>query len=167
MTSKINFFLFPICVGFLLLCASVSAQVQHIIRGKVVDAATNLPISGVTVQAKGSSTGTTTDDKGEYKLNVSGNSSTVLVFSYVGYAGKELKIGKSETGNISLETGTNALNEVVVVAYASEQKKDITGAVSVVNVDEMAKQPSGLVTDQLQGQASGVTVIASGQPGAD
>jgi TonB-linked SusC/RagA family outer membrane protein len=167
MNRKINilFILFPL--GFLFYYQPVSAQTHHIIRGKVTDATTNLPIAGVTVQAKGASAGTTTDDNGAYTLDVIGNGNPVIVFSYVGYQGHEMKVGNSGLANISLQSGTSSLNEVVVTAYSSEKKKDITGAVSVVNMDNLSRQPESLVTEQLQGQASGVTVITSGQPGAD
>jgi len=167
MIRKMPFLLFPICLLFILCSIPVSAQVSHTIHGKVVDAATGLPIAGATVQEKGSASGTATDESGLYKLNVSANSKPVIVFSFVGYQNHEVKVGTSGVANISLEAGTSALNEIVVIAYSSEKKKDITGAVSVVNMDNLSRQPTGLVTEQLQGQASGVTVITSGQPGAD
>jgi len=168
MIRKINFVFIAFCCALFCFSTAANSQVQRTIKGRVIDFATERPISGVTVQLKSSNKATSTDDNGNYSLDLPGTGTGgMLVFSYVGYLQKEIVIGNNVTINASLEAGSNALNEVVVTAYAAEKKKDITGAVSVVNVSQMVKQPSALITDQLQGQAAGVTVIASGQPGVD
>ncbi len=165
--KKINFVSILFCWALLGISMAVYSQVQHIIKGRVTDAVTNLPIAGATVQIKGTQKATTTDDNGNFSIDVADLRRAVLVFSNVSYGTQEIPVGKTGTLNAFLEAGSNSLNEVVVTAYVAEKKKDITGAVSVVNVAEMVKQPSALITDQLQGQAAGVTVIASGQPGID
>lgn len=121
---------------------------------------------GVNVILKGTSIGMTTDANGDYAINVPDGSST-LVFSFIGYKKQEILVGNQSILNVTLAPDDQTLNEVVVTAYSSQRKKDITGAVSVVNVSDMTKQPTGFLTNQLQGQAAGVTVISSGQPGSD
>lgn len=166
MIRLLNYYLLISTWVILLLSVQhADAQIQTTISGNVIDAANNSPIAGVTVREKGSANAAITDENGNYMLNIHGKGQVVLVFSCVGYSGRELTVGRSGPADISLEAGGNALNEVVVTAYASEKKKDITGAVSVVDIENLARQPSGLITEQLQGQASGVTVVASGQPG--
>jgi TonB-linked SusC/RagA family outer membrane protein len=167
MIRKLNYLLGAACLMLLLIGQQAVAQTMTTIKGQVTDAATHLPIAGVTVQEKGGSQATVTDEKGEYTLKVHGTARLLLLFTYVGYATQESNVGRSGIANIALQEGATALDQVVVTAYATEKKKDITGAVSVVNMDQLTKQPSALITDQLQGQASGVTVIQSGQPGVD
>jgi outer membrane cobalamin receptor len=88
-----------------------------------------------------------------------------LVISYIGYVTKEVVVGTDVNLNITLVAGNNTLNEVVVTGYGSQRKKDLVGAVAVVDVAAANRQPTASVENQLQGQAAGVTVIASGQPG--
>jgi len=167
MTRKMSFLCLLTCLALLLSGRQAAAQVRRTIKGRVTDAAGNLPIAGVTVQAKGDVKATSTDGDGAYTLEVPAAGNPVLIFSYVGYSTREVKVGKTDVFNVALEGAGNSLNEVVVTGYTIEKKKDITGAVSVVNVADMVKQPSALITDQLQGQAAGVTVIGTGQPGVD
>ena len=91
-----------------------------------------------------------------------------MVVTYVGYERKEVAVSGSPL-NITLDPSSTTLSEVAVVSvgYTTSRKKDVTGAVSVVNVEQMNKQPTGQVANQLQGQASGVTIIGSGQPGEE
>jgi len=134
------------------------------VRGKVVSEK-NEPLVGVNVILKGTSVGTTTDPNGNYRISVPDNG--ILTFSFIGYLSQEMNVGNQSEINIKLLPDTKILNEVVVTAYSSQKKKDITGAVAVVNVKDIVKQPTGLVSGLLQGQAAGVTVISSGQPGAE
>lgn len=134
------------------------------VSGTVTDEEGNL-LAGVTVQVKGSNNGTVTDGDGKFTLDVPDNAT--LVFSSVGYESKEVVVNGQTTINVSLEISSSTLNELVVTGYTTQKKKDLTGAVTVVDVDDMTKIPSGTVTKQLQGHASGVTVIGSGQPGVE
>ena len=77
----------------------------------------------------------------------------------------EENVSGKESIIVTLWERTNLLNDMIVTGYTSQRKKDLTGAVAVVNVENMIKQPNSQVANQLQGQASGVTVIGSGQPG--
>ncbi|OZI09358.1 SusC/RagA family TonB-linked outer membrane protein [Siphonobacter sp. BAB-5385] len=134
-----------------------------VITGRVTDAA-GAGIPGTTVRLKGGSAGTSTDADGKFSLNVPDGSGT-LIFSSIGYATKEVEIANQTSLNVTLEADTKQLTEVVVVGYGTQKKQDLTGAVSVINVSQLTEQPSPQITSQLQGRASGVTVLGSGQPG--
>src|SRR3569833_1072677 len=98
----------------LLFSLFVSAQ-QRVISGRVTEAA-GKGVAGVSVTVKGQSIGTTTSDDGSYSLNIPSNATT-LVFSSVGFTSQEVAINGKSSVNISLQTGTDNLNEVVVIAY--------------------------------------------------
>jgi TonB-linked SusC/RagA family outer membrane protein len=121
-------------------------------------------IPGATVVVKGTTAGTATDVNGNFTLRVPAGGTT-LIISFLGYKTQEIPINNQSTINVSLSTDAKALQEVVVTGYAVQEKKDLTGAVAVVNVSEMTKQPEAQVSSMLQGRASGVTVLGSGQPG--
>ena len=144
--------------------AGVTQQQQHPVRGVVEDEKGNT-VSGVTVRVTGTAIGTVTATDGSYSLTAPGKSNDALDISFIGYESQHIAIGGRSLINITLKEGASALNEIVVTGYTTQRKKDLTGAVAVVNIDNLIKQPSAQVTEQLQGQASGVTVIGSGQPG--
>lgn len=141
-------------VFLLAFCLSLSwaAMAQgRKVSGKVTDGETGSPMPGVTVLVKGSSSGANTDGNGDYSLNVP--EKATLVFSFVGYATQEVALGNRTTLNLALAPDAKALQEVVVTGYASQAKKDITGAVAVVDVKEMKKVNASNIADQLQGWA--------------
>ncbi len=140
--------------------------VDHSIRGTVTDA-TGSPLQGATVKLKNSNEVTITDVAGKFSLTVPEKSDAVLQVSFVGFETIEVTIGNRTEFSLVLHNSTSTLNEVVVTGYTTQLKKDLTGAVAVVNVGDLISQPSGEVTSQLQGQASGVTVLGSGQPGSE
>jgi TonB-linked SusC/RagA family outer membrane protein len=140
-------------------------NIQLTVSGKV-SAAKGGSLPGVSVKVKGTSIGTTTDVNGNFSIAVPTNNST-LVFSYIGFNSKEVTLNGQQRVNVLLEESAEALGEVVVVGYSTQRKKDLTGSVSIVNVGEMVKQPTASVNNLLQGQASGVTVLGSGQPGEE
>ncbi|WP_184549582.1 SusC/RagA family TonB-linked outer membrane protein [Mucilaginibacter sp. FT3.2] len=149
-----------------LLCCLVSSLVvtaQTKYKGKVIGSDDKLPIIGASVRIQGSTTGAVTDVNGEYSLTL--NVGQTLVVSYIGYQTLEVKVGSNTNMVITLIAGNNALNEVVVTGYTSQRKKDITGSVAVVNVASLKTVPSANTASLLQGQAAGVTVISSGNPG--
>ncbi|MDJ1484746.1 TonB-dependent receptor [Cytophagaceae bacterium YF14B1] len=143
--------------------ASANVAPALTVTGKVTDDKGE-GVPGVSVVLKGTTTGTVTNTEGVYSLTVPDGSGT-LVFSFIGYTTQEVAIGNRTTVDVTLGADVTALNEVVVVGYGTQQKKDLTGAVAVVNVDQMTKQPTAQVENMLQGQAAGVTVLGSGQPG--
>lgn len=141
-----------------------AAFAQRKVTGKVVDSDAQIGLPGVTVLIKGGTKGTSTDANGNYSLEVPQNGG-IVVFSSIGYETREETIGNRSEINISLNSDTKALNEVVVTGYASQRKKDITGAVTVVSAKELTATPTASVTQMLQGRASGVTVGNDNSPG--
>ena len=141
-----------------------SSQISQIqISGLVTDQK-NLPLPGVNVVIKGTRTGTTTDFDGNYTISASADQT--LVFSYIGYASKEVVVGSSNTINVIMVEETSALDQVVVVGYGSVKKSNLTYAVSKVEGDQLVDRPVARLDAALQGQLAGVTVRQSnGQPG--
>jgi len=134
------------------------------VAGKVTDAAGPMP--GVAVTEKGTSNGTLTDAAGNYKLNVK-NRNAVLVFSFVGYVTREVVLAGQATLDVVLTENVKALNEVVVGGYGTQKKKDVTGAVTSVNVKEIAGQPVPDIGQAIEGRAAGVQAVTSGAPGSN
>ncbi|WP_084439375.1 SusC/RagA family TonB-linked outer membrane protein [Dyadobacter alkalitolerans] len=135
------------------------------IKGKVADDK-GLGLPGVSVILKGSSTGTVTDSEGSYSLNIPETGENVLVFSFVGYVPKEIIVGNQSAVDVELLVDTKALEEVVVVGYGTQRKRDITSAVSVISMEDIGEVPKSNVTRMLQGQAPGVIIKQkSGTPG--
>ncbi len=137
---------------------------QKTVTGKITDS-NNQPVAGATVSVKGTNFAAQTDASGNFSLSVPGGRNT-LTISSVGFTPQDVNIASQNSVSISLQTTTSSLNEVIVTGYTAQRKKDITGSVSVVNVAEMKQTPVGTGAEALQGRASGVTVITSGQPGA-
>ncbi len=147
----------------LLVSWSVFAQDRKV-SGKVSDSENGSGMPGVTVLVKGTATGANTDGNGNYSISVPNNAT--LVYSFVGYSTQEVAVGNRSAINISLGADARALQEVVVTGYAAQAKKDITGAVAVVDVKEMKKVNASNIADQLQGRVAGVQVSSSGDPGS-
>jgi len=120
---------------------------------------------GVNVVATGTSSGTITDTDGKWLLSVP-TTAAELKFSYIGYTDKAISIGSSRVINVQLTESTEQIDEIVVIGYGSVRKSDLTGAVSSVKADDIARQPVANVAQALQGLATGVSVTSnSGSPG--
>ena len=146
-------------LSFLFLLASTLAFAQTEASGTIVDN-TGEPIIGATVMEKGTSNGTVTDIDGNFRLKTA--SGSTLVISYIGFATQELP---AQAGmQITMTDDTNELNEVVVTGYQVQRKADLTGAVSVVNVDELQKQNENNPMKALQGRVPGMNISADGNP---
>ena len=138
---------------------------QTVVTGVVTDAQKE-PLPGVSVFIKDTSIGTTTDAQGGFELNAPDASKNTLVFTYIGYKTKEQAIGKNTNVNIVLEENTQLIDEVVVIGYGSEKKKNVAGAVSNIRGDELSKASVENFQKALEGKAAGVNVTsASGTPG--
>lgn len=148
------------CMMFL--CSLSNGQNAGSVSGTVVNAAGE-PIAGATVALKNGRIATSTDAAGKFLLAAPANA--VLVISYVGLQSKEITVGNQSVLNISLVASTDPLEDVVVVAYGTVRKKDLTGSVSIVKVEDAKKTASYDVAKMLQGQAAGVQVQGSGEPG--
>ncbi|GAB3505680.1 TonB-dependent receptor [Emticicia fontis] len=114
-------------------------------------------LPGVSVTVKGTTRGTITGVNGEYSISIP-DTKAILVFSFVGYQAQELVVENQSVLNVTLQTDTRALEEVVVVGYGVQKKKDLTGAVSSINSDVFKERKETQVSQALQGAMSGVMV---------
>ena len=139
---------------------------QQTINGKVLDAESNSPIPGATVILKDRKIATNTDFNGLFSL--SGIlPEDVLIFSSIGFKTIEIKVGDNTNFQISLQEQISSLDEVVVVGYGSQLKKEVTGAVSVISSETIENIKPTRVEQALQGQVAGVNITSqSGAPGA-
>lgn len=153
-------FLTAVCLTFL---SSVAIAQQKTVTGKVTDA-NNQSIAGATVTVKGTTTATQTNPDGSFSLNVPAGAT--LVVSFVGFENQEIAVGDKNTITVGLKNNASSLNEVVVTGYSSQRKKDIIGAVTVVDMENVRSIPAANLGAQLQGQAAGVTVSSTGAPGS-
>ena len=152
--------LFMICT----LGSVLMAQAQNKVSGTVSDK-TGEPLIGANVAVKGTSVATLTDANGLF--TVPAKSGDVLKITYVGFEPKEVKVGKTNTIDIVLDEDRKALEEVVVVGYATQKKVDLTGSVASVQADELVNKPVSSTAQALAGLVPGLSVIAnSGRPGA-
>jgi TonB-linked SusC/RagA family outer membrane protein len=150
-------------LGAVMLLWSFHASAQdRRVTGKISGADGAVP--GANVVLKGTTTGTATDANGAFSLNVRGANPT-LVISAIGYKTKEVALGNQTDVSVTLEDEATALSEVVVTGYSTENRRDVTGAVSTVKPAQLKVVPSTNVEQQLQGRVAGVTVITNGQPG--
>ena len=135
-----------------------------IITGSVMNAA-GQPLSGVSVQVKNTTLGTTTNDEGRFSLSVP-NAGSTLVFSSVGYVELEHPLNGQEQVAIILQPLQQSLEQVVVVGYGTQRRKDLTGSIATVSGEDVAKMPNTNPVSSLQGKVAGLTVTNSGIPGA-
>ncbi|NOU59676.1 SusC/RagA family TonB-linked outer membrane protein [Marinifilum caeruleilacunae] len=160
------------CSAFLLMGSSVMAapvhekdaiyarqEQQKVLNGKVVDK-NGESLIGVNIIVKGTTTGTTTDFNGNYKINVAENA--VLLFTFIGYLDQEISVGNQSILDITLEEDVLGLDEVVVVGYGTQKKANLTGSVSAVKGDEMVNKPMTDSRQALQGAVPGLTIIDRG-----
>lgn len=161
-----KFWRIPILFLSLFFASSAFAQNPIHIAGTVKDNKGN-PIVGASIKVKGTSVGTTTDEKGEYKINVP-SKDAVLVFSSVGFLEQSETVGTNQLLNITLSDKPNDLSEVVVIGYGQTQKKrDVGGAISSVSSKQINERQPVNLFDALQGQAAGVLIMNdNGEPGA-
>jgi TonB-linked SusC/RagA family outer membrane protein len=137
---------------------------QNVISGTVVSQADGSPLPGVNVVIKNTTIGTATDVDGKY--TISAPADATLIFSFIGFTTTEVSVGGRSVIDVALTGDTKTLDEVVVTGYSTTRKKDITGAVAIVDVDNLQKVPSPSAEQALQGRAPGVNVTRSGVPGA-
>lgn len=119
---------------------------------------------GVNIMVKGTSNGTITDLDGNFTLDVPNGA--VLVLTYIGYTPLEVPVGNQSTINITMKEDTQRLDEVVVVGYGTQAKKDITGSVAVVDTKDLLASSGSSASQQLQGKTSGVYIGQTGSPGS-
>ena len=139
------------------------AFAQRALTGKVSDAETNEPLIGATVSVTGTSIGVSTNATGGFSLSIPGNATSVTV-SYTGYEKQEVAIQGQSTLNIALKPGT-VLDEVIVTGYGVERKKDLLGAVAVLDMKDVENTANPNILQSMQGRVAGVNVDLSGDPG--
>ncbi len=157
----------PILLGaFACLFAIFSHAQTKTVTGKVTDSKDGSPLSGASVVAKGTSTGTQTGADGSYKLTVPSTTKT-LVISFAGFGNVEVNISATNTANAKLTSTADALTDVVVIGYGSRKTKDVTGSVARVTEKDFNKGQIASPDQLLQGRTPGVLVTPStGEPGA-
>ena len=146
-------------LSFVLLSVSMLMYAQTEIKGTVVDAKGETVI-GATVMEKGTSNGTITDFDGNFTIKV--KEGAILVFTYIGYQTTE--VPAQQDMKVTMKDDAEVLQEVVVTGYTTQRKADLTGAISTVSVDEMAKQNENNPIKALQGRVPGMNIPADGNP---
>lgn len=131
--------------------------VDRSVAGRVIEKGTNAALPGITVLVKGTAIGTTTDVDGKFNIEVP-DQGGVLVFSAVGYLSQEKQLGNLSTVDITMEVDQKTLEEVVVVGYGTQKKRDLTGAVSQINAAKLDNENPQSVQDMLRGNIAGLNV---------
>uniref|UniRef100_UPI003342B844 STN domain-containing protein n=1 Tax=Pseudopedobacter sp. TaxID=1936787 RepID=UPI003342B844 len=141
-------------------------QISNVeIKGKVTDIKGD-PLAGVSIKLKGANTYTLTNVEGDYSIKVP-DGKGVLVFSYIGFTTREIDINNKKVLNVSLLEAPTKLNEIVVVGYGEVSRRDLTGAVGSVSVEDLQKAPVRSFEEALAGRVAGVQVSSQdGQPGS-
>jgi TonB-dependent starch-binding outer membrane protein SusC len=158
LTFKKALFLFGVML------TSLASFAQKKVSGKVTDGENGSTLPGVSVSVKGTNKGVVTDANGSFSVDAGSNNT--LVFSFIGYESQEVAVGSKSTINVVLSPDNQALQEVVVTGYTSQNKKDIISAVAVVDTKEMNKVASSSIGEQLQGRVAGVQIGNTGGPGS-
>lgn len=141
-----------------------SATLETRVSGRVTDE-NNVPLPGVNVLVKGTTIGTTTDSEGVYAISVP-DGSTVLVFSFIGFASQEVSINNQSVLDVQLQSDLVSLQEVVVVGYGTQEKKDLTSAVATVTNKDLLPGAFNSPLQMIDGKVPGVTISnpAAGDP---
>lgn len=150
-----------ICITVLFFGIIATAQ-ERSISGSVKDAS-GIPLPGVNVIIKNTSTGAQTDFDGNFTIKA--NEGDVLVLSYVGMKTTEITVSSQNSYSITLDEDTAQLETVVVVGYGTQKKSDVTGALVNVGAEELMTQPVNNAFEALQGKAAGVDITSSQRPG--
>lgn len=138
------------------------------VKGKVVSVEDGEPLIGASVVQEGSGNGVITDVNGNYAIEIKGSEQATLIFSYIGMQRQQYTVtAATHTLDVELKSDAQVMDEVVVVAYGVRKKGTIAGSVSTVKSEKLADVPAASFDQALQGQATGLTVLASsGEPSA-
>ncbi len=149
----------------LILIAPKNSMNNRTINGNVKESGTENTLPGVKVMLKGTTQGTLTDFDGNFSLEVPSNE-TILVFSFIGYQNVEVSVGLQNNFSVEMKVEDEQLEEIVVIGYGTLKKDDLTGSVAAVDVAELKENPVADIGAAMQGKASGVQIITSGEPGS-
>lgn len=155
---------FSVLALLCLLTTNLTFAQNLTVKGKVTDSGDKSTIPSVSVLVKGTQVGTQTDASGAYSISAPPNST--LIFTFIGYATQEIAVNGRTTLNVELASANQELEQIVVVGYGTQKRKDLTGSISSVNGDELAKMPAVNPLASLQGKVAGLTVVNSGGPGS-
>ena len=148
------------------LCAVPALAQERVVQGTVTDGATGEPLPGANVAVQGAQGGTTTGADGTYQIEVPG-ADAVLEFSFVGYRTRRVRVRNRETINVTLRERVGQLDEVVVTGYGAQQREEISGAISSVDVPAANVGQVSSPQDLIQGRVAGVSIVSnSGAPGS-
>ncbi len=150
----------------IVLLTTFSANAQTLeVSGKVTDAATQEPLPGVSIAIKGTTTGTITDFDGNYKLKIA-EQEAILSFSFIGYETQEISVAGQSVIDVALSSDSESLDEVMVVAYGTIKKSNLTGSAVAIDNKELKDVFTPSVSSMLQGKIAGVyAASSSGRPG--
>lgn len=155
-----------VCVVFFGLHGMPALGQERVVQGTVTDGVTGEPLPGANVSVQGTQVGTTTGTDGTYQIEIP-DSDAVLVFSFVGYREKNIRVRDRETINVTLQEQVGQLEEVVVTGYGAQQRGEISGAISSVDVPAANVGQVSSPQDLLQGRVAGVSIVSnSGAPGS-
>lgn len=136
------------------------------VKGRITEAVNSAPLVGVSVVEKGTTNGTATDVNGQFNLTVASNAT--LVVSYIGFTTIEVPVGNKAEVDIALQSDQKLLNEVVVVGYGTQQKKDLTGSVVSLSATELIPTPAASFDQLMQGKVAGAQITqTTGAPGGN
>jgi TonB-linked SusC/RagA family outer membrane protein len=144
---------------------SLYAQETLTVKGKVTGGAANETLIGASVLVKGSTNGANTDANGEFTINNVPSNAT-LVISYLGFATQEVLVNGRSNINVTLQAAANELQQVVVIGYGTQEKRDVTGSIVSLKAEEFEDTPAPNPLNAIQGKAAGVLITNSGSPGA-
>lgn len=147
-------------VMFSSMLLSIASLAQNAVTGKVTDAKDGSPVGGVTVSVKGTTAATQTATDGTYKINVAGNAT--LVFTSVGFVTQQVAVAGKNVIDVSFVQANQQLNEVVVVAYGSRRRGDLTGSVTAVTSKDFQKGNIASSEQLLVGKVPGLEVTTGG-----
>ncbi|SOD99367.1 SusC/RagA family TonB-linked outer membrane protein [Spirosoma fluviale] len=148
---------------WLLMVGKLLAQTPLTVTGRVTDE-TGQALPGVTVLIKGTTNGTTTTAEGTYRLSAP-SASAVLVASYVGYVNQEIPVSNKSVIDIKLAPDDKTLNEVVVVGYGTQQRKDLTGSIASADLVAFKESPNVSILQSLKGSLPGLTISQTNRAG--
>jgi len=135
------------------------------ITGNITDEA-GQPLTGVTIVEKGTSNGTVSEVDGSFKISL-GTSNAILIFSYLGYAAQERIVGLESIINVSLKPDELLLNEVVVVGFGTQKRKDLTGSIASANLAAFRESPNVSILQSLKGALPGLTIGQTNRAGEE
>lgn len=148
--------LLRVSLACLFLFTSFWGNAQTVVTGKVTSSEDGSPLPGVSITIKGTTKGTSTDEKGAYKLSVPANST--LQASFIGFADAEQVVGNRSVIDFTLSSDVKSLNEVVVTGYGSQIKRDLTGNIVKIKASEIQDMPVTTFEQSIQGKAAGVQI---------